>query len=185
MDSKASRLLFLTSDKSRSLFKMRSNSCHDGQIHTLNIIHSFSHNISLILTVQKNILFSHAIKFTEPGGGGEMRNSAFGLRFHKTQLKKKKKITMQTVTVCPTTLSCTFWQPELCMCNQLGTPRWIILCTAQITYRRPGHGYCKKVASYLMLKNKTLFIETLRSLFLAAVNQGQLTGRKFQYFSFH
>lgn len=91
MDSKASRLLFLTSDKSRSLFKMRSNSCHDGQIHTLNIIHSFSHNISLILTVQKNILFSHAIKFTEPGGGGEMRNSAFGLRFHKTQLKKKKK----------------------------------------------------------------------------------------------
>lgn len=114
---------------------------------------------------------------------GKMRNSAFGLRFHKTQLKKK--VTMQTLTVCPTTPPCTSWQPELCMCNQLGTPRWIILCTAQITYRRPGHGYCKKVASYLMLKNKTLFIETLRSLFLAAVNQGQLTGRKFQYFSFH
>lgn len=113
-----------------------------------------------------------------------MRNSPFGLRFHKTLGRRARWVWK------PQRRHWLVLQPDRAHFGSLNldvqspghTQRNYTLCTAQIIW---SWALQKIIASYLMLENKTQFIKSLRCLFLAAVIEDSLNRREFQYFSFH
>lgn len=107
-----------------------------------------------------------------------MNYLALGLQFHKTQKKKNHELYVV--------------QPYFVHFSSLNSATAVSWTHPDQSLSLHSTDYIQKMwsrvlqksASYLMLKNKTPFIQNLRGLFLLEVIKDYLSGREFQYFSF-